>query len=218
MFRDRKDAGIQLGKALQSYPLTSPIVLGIPRGGMETAYEVARALKTRAFPVIARKLGFPQNPEFAMGAIAEDGSLYLSPLARQEVNESTLQSILAKEKIELLRRIRLFRGKTALPSLKGKTVLLVDDGIATGATLFATIQLCKKQNPKKLIVAAPICAPDTLKEVRALADETIVLEIPEDFQSVSQGYASFPSLSDEETLHFLPAPHPRQKLPMPRKI
>lgn len=218
MFRDRKDAGIQLGKALQSYKSTSPVVLGIPRGGMETAYEVALALKTRAVPVIARKLGFPQNPEFAMGAIAEDGSLYLSPLAREQVSEATLQRIIAKEKIELLHRIRLFRGKTPLPALKGKTVLLVDDGIATGATLFATIQLCKKQNPKKLVVAAPICAPETLEAVRALADETIVLEIPEDFRSVSQGYASFPSLSDEETLLFLQAPYNPQKLPAPRKI
>jgi predicted phosphoribosyltransferase len=215
VFKNRKEGGIQLGKALLKYRKESPLVIGIPRGGLETAYEVAKLLGTRAIPVVSRKLGFPKNPEFAMGAISEGGSLYLSPLAKAEVSKEDLEYTLAKERQELQRRISLLRGSASLPSFKGKTVLVVDDGIATGATLLATLQFCKKQGSKKLVVAAPIGAPDTLKKIRELVDDLVVLESPEDFYSVSQGYDFFPSLSDEETQLFLEAPFQPKSLPSP---
>jgi predicted phosphoribosyltransferase len=110
VFKNRKEGGIQLGKALLKYRKESPLVIGIPRGGLETAYEVAKLLGTRAIPVVSRKLGFPKNPEFAMGAISEGNSLYLSPLAKAEVSKEDLEYILAKERQELQRRISLLRG------------------------------------------------------------------------------------------------------------
>lgn len=203
MFKDRKDAGIKLGDALKAYQKDKPLIVGIPRGGMETAFYVAKKLKAEMIPVISRKLGYPFNPEFAMGAVAEDGSLYLSPSASYRVSESQIQEILDREKQEIRRRIELLRKGNSLPEMKDRTVIVVDDGIATGATLFATLELCKKHHPAKLIVAAPIGSADTIRELEELADSVIVLEVPSDFYAVSQGYEYFKNLSDEEALEFI---------------
>ena len=202
MFKDRKDAGLKLGDALKAFKKDNPLIIGIPRGGVETAFYVAQKLKAEMVPVISRKLGYPFKPEFAMGAVAEDGSLYMSPLASTRVSQIQIAEILLKEKHEIRRRIELLRKGKPLPEMKGKTVIVVDDGIATGATLFATLELIKKLKPGKLIVAAPIGAPETLLQLEDLVNQVIILETPQDFYAVSQGYEFFKNLSDEEALEF----------------
>lgn len=213
MFKDRKDAGLKLGKALESYQEENPLIIGIPRGGMETAYYVAKKLKAEMIPVISRKLGYPFNPEFAMGAVAEDGSLYMSPMASSRVSSIQIEEILEKEKHEIRRRIELLRDGKALPALKGRTVIVVDDGIATGATLFATLECCKKLKPSKLIIAAPIGAPETILQLEEVASKVIVLEAPQDFYAVSQGYEFFRNLSDEEALDFIKLHKKERRIP-----
>ena len=203
MFEDRKDAGIQLGKALRRFEKDQPLVLGIPRGGVETAYYVAKELGAEMVPVISRKLGYPRNPEFAMGAIAEDGSYYLSDLVKSRVGDEELNLAIRREKKEIQKRVARLRNGKPLPSLKGRTVVVVDDGIATGATLFATIELCRKQHPRKLVVAAPISGTEAARELHNLVDEVVILTKPENFSAVSQGYQSFYNLNDAETLEFL---------------
>lgn len=203
MFKNRKDAGLQLGRALKSYQKDHPLVIGIPRGGIETAFYVARELEAPLVPVVSRKLGFPLNPEFAMGALAEDGSLYISPFAKSKVTDERLEAIKKEEQSEIQRRIRLLRNNQPLPSFKNQTLIVVDDGIATGATLFATLKLCQKQHPKKLIVAVPISGREAADLVQSMVDKAIILETPEDFYAVSQGYESFSNLSDEETVQFV---------------
>lgn len=203
MFEDRKDAGIQLGKALVGYKSENPLVIGIPRGGIETAYYVAKELDAEMIPVISRKLGYPHNPEFAMGAIAEDGSVYLSDLAKSSVNQEDLIEVMEIEKEEIKRRVKLLRQGRPLPSFKGRTVLVVDDGIATGATLFATLKLCRCQNPKRLIAAAPISGEEAARQLEKLVDGVHILIQPEDFRAVSQGYRHFSNLSDQQTLEFI---------------
>jgi predicted phosphoribosyltransferase len=153
--------------------------------------------------VIARKLGFPESPETAFGAVAEDGSLYLNPGALPCIDEPSIQSVLIREKKEASRRLATFRKGRPLPDMSRKTVILVDDGIATGATLFAAIALCRKRNPSRLIVAAPVASPDMVRQLRSLADEVVVLETPADFHAVSQAYGSFPNLTDEEVVKIL---------------
>lgn len=203
MFKDRKDAGLKLGEALKPFKKDNPLIIGIPRGGVETAFYVAQILHTKMVPVISRKLGYPFNPEFAMGAVAEDGSLYMSSMASSRVSQLQIAEILLKEKHEIHRRIELLRRGKPLPDMKGKTVIVVDDGIATGATLFATLELVKKLKPGKIIVAAPIAAPETLNQLEDLVNKVVVLETPENFYAVSQGYEFFKNLSDEEALEFI---------------
>jgi len=203
MFEDRKDAALQLAKALEKYKGTNALVLGIPRGGVETAFYVAQHLNAELSILISRKLGHPANPEYAIGAIAEDGSIYLSPHSKLEVSDETIQSIAEEQKIEIKRRIKILRNGKPLPEIKNRTVILVDDGIATGATVFAAIEMCKNQQAGKIVVAAPVSALDTKEKLAQMADEVIILEIPDYYHAVSQVYLSFYQLSDEDAMRFL---------------
>lgn len=203
MFIDRKDAGEKLARALEQYRNKDAIVVGIPRGGVEVAYYVAKYLNAELCPVIARKLGYPQNPEAAFGAIAEDGSVYIPDWAMDTVTEEEMDEVIAEEKEEIKRRIEKFRRGKPLPQMKGKTVIITDDGIATGATVFATIELCRNKEAGRIVVAAPISGRSTEAMLRRKADEVIILEKPVLYQAVSQGYQNFYNLTDEETLAFL---------------
>ncbi len=203
MFKDRKDGGEKLAKALEKYNHSNALVLGIPRGGVETAYYVARHLNTELSVVIVRKLGYPLNPEAAFGAVAEDGSLYISEMASENLTSAQISEVLENQKQEIQRRVIKLRGGAPIPAMKGRTVILVDDGIATGATLFASIDLCKKQKAGKIVVAAPISVARMDTILRSKVDDVIILETPAFYSAVSQGYENFHNLTDEEALLFL---------------
>lgn len=203
MFENRKDAGEKLGHALEKYRDGNVLVLGIPRGGAETAYYIAHYLNAEMSLVITRKLGFPFNPEAAFGAVAEDESVYLSETARQLLSREEINNAIEQQKQEIRRRIQRLRGGKALPDLMGRTVIIADDGIATGATLFATIELCKKKKAARIIVAAPVSGENMEGILRKITDDVIILEKPLFFQAVSQGYLDFESVSDEEAAAFL---------------
>jgi predicted phosphoribosyltransferase len=203
MFRDRKDGGEKLGNALSKYRDQNVLVLGIPRGGVETAYYVARHLRADLSLVVARKLGYPSNPEAAFGALAEDGSLFIFPDTGINLSDETIQLVIESEREEIKRRISELRAGEPLPTFAGKTVILVDDGIATGATLFAAIELCKKQKAGKIVVASPIAGKHMESILREKVDEVVILQTPDFYYAVSQGYYQFDNLSDEEVLSLM---------------
>lgn len=203
MFRDRKDAGLQLAKNLEVFREENPIVLGIARGGVETGYYVAKELKCEFSVLIARKLGFPSRPEAAFGAVAEDGSRYLNRYAVNLLSKGQIEQIIRRETAEIKRRIQAYRGGKPLQNLKDRTVILVDDGIATGATLFAAIELCRNQQVEKLIVAAPVSSVDTEQKLQSMVDEVIILETPYNYYAVSQAYENFQNMTDQDVVNFL---------------
>lgn len=203
MFEDRKDAGERLGRALEKYRNMNVLVLGIPRGGVETAYYVAKHLNAELSVVITRKLGYPISPETAFGAVAEDGSVYISDSAALNLSKEEMSEVLRQQKEEIKRRIKKLRRGNPLPEIKNRIVIIADDGIATGATLFATIELCKKRIPAKIIVAAPIAGERMEGILKEMVDEVVILETPPFYHAVSQGYENFYNLSDEEALAFI---------------
>ncbi|MEI6946380.1 phosphoribosyltransferase family protein [Paraflavisolibacter sp. H34] len=203
MFANRKEAAIRLARALEAYRGSNVLVLGIPRGGAETGYYVADYLEGEFSLMVCRKLGHPANPEYAMGAIAEDGSLYLNPDALRGLSPGSIEEVKTREQKELQRRIRALRGGTPLPPLHGRTVILVDDGIATGATLFAAIRMCRNGKAARVVVAAPVAGAEQEADLARQADEVVILELPELYYAVSQAYGSFPEMQDEETVDFL---------------
>lgn len=203
MFNDRKDAAEQLAAALREYKNKKVVVLGIPRGGAETAFYVAQFLNADFYLIISRKLGHPGNPEYALGAIAEDGTIYLNKHATTAVSQRTIDEAIEFQKQEIERRIKTFRKGEKLPSLENKTVIIVDDGIATGATMLAAVLMCKKHGAQKIIVAAPVASAETKKELGKEVDETVILETPPFYYAVSQVYHSFYNLTDEEALEFV---------------
>ncbi len=214
MFLNRKDAGEKLGRALERYRHQGVLVLGIPRGGVETAYYVADYLDAELSVVICRKLGYPINPEAAFGALAEDGSLYLDSMALEYLTDAEFQKVLDDQQREIQRRVITFRQGKPLPRMKGRTVIIVDDGVATGATLFAAIKLCKKSEVGKLVVAAPLSGSAMVHTLHKMVDDVVILENPYDFHAVSQGYAEFNNLTDEEALLFLSRWHEHHKTPL----
>jgi putative phosphoribosyl transferase len=203
MFKDRKDAGERLGRALEKYRDQDVIVIGIPRGGVATAYYVAKHLHAEMSVVITRKLGYPFNPEAAFGAVAEDGSLYIADDKDPAVSSEDMQRVLQEQKQEIRRRVQKLRKGKPLPKLEGRIVIITDDGIATGATLFATIALCKKMKASKIIVAAPIAGEWMEPMLQNMVDEVLILEKPSFYSAVSQGYEDFDNLTDEEALAFI---------------
>ncbi len=203
MFRDRRDAGEQLGRALEKYRDQNVIVIGIPRGGVETAYYVAKHLNAEMSLVVTRKLGYPFNPEAAFGAVAEDGSLYIADAADQYISSDEVQRVLKEQQHEIKRRVQKLRKGKPLPKLEGRIVIITDDGIATGATLFATISLCKKMKAAKITVAAPIAGQRMESMLLGMVDEVLILEKPPFYSAVSQGYEDFDNLTDEEALAFM---------------
>lgn len=203
MFHDRYDAAQQLAVALECYSGNNTVVLAIPRGGVEIAYHVAKHLNAEFSLLVIRKLGYPDNHEAAFGAIAEDGSIYLSEGAMSSVPEEEINGIIAEEKAEIARRIRILRRGKSVPELSGKTVIIADDGIATGATILSAISFCRKRNPLRLVVAAPIAGPGMKNQLASLADDVIILETPSVFYAVGQGYKNFENLSDDQTVGFI---------------
>ncbi len=200
MFEDRKDAGQQLALALEKYKDQDVTVLGIPRGGVEVGYYVARSLHARFSMMVSRKLPLPGDPEAGFGAIAEDGSIFLIECAAQWVSEKEIQAILEVQKLEIIRRVGTLRRGRPLPDLKDRTVILVDDGIAMGVTMRAAILLCRGKKAKKVVVAAPVAGEDVAAEIAETVDELVVLETPVFFRAVAQVYQHWCDVPDKEVL------------------
>jgi len=203
MFKNRKDAGEQLAEALIRFRDEEPLILAIPRGGVEVGYYIAKKLNCELSVVISRKLGHPRQPEAAFGAMAEDKSLYLNPKAYDILTKDMIESVMEKEEREIQRRIRLYRNGKPLPPIRGRTVILVDDGIATGSTLLAAVELCKKQNAGKIIVASPVSSSEMLDKLNRRVDEAVILTIPKVYYAVSQAYEEFQNITDERVVAFL---------------
>lgn len=205
MFRDRVDAGERLAEGLTGFAeQRGVLVLGIPRGGVVVAQAVARMLSLPFSALIVRKLGAPGNPELAIGAVAGDGKPVWNEalLGHLAVPESWKKEELERQLKEVRDRMRRFGLTQDLP-LQGKTVVLVDDGVATGATVKAALQVLEMRGCKRRVLAVPVCAPDTAEELRRLADEFVCLEQPQLFTAVGQAYEDFREVSDEDVKKLL---------------
>lgn len=201
MFRDRTDAGKKLGVALEKYRNRDDvIVLAIPRGGVEVGYQVAKHLNSQFSLLIARKLPFPDKPESGFGAIAEDGSSYTYPRTELWLPKDIIEEIKLRQKKEIERRIQVLRQGRQLPPLEGKTVILIDDGIAMGSTMRASIQMCQNKKTGKIVVAVPVTGKDRKEEIAQLVDEIVVLETPWNFRAVAQVYLNWYDVPDEEVI------------------
>jgi predicted phosphoribosyltransferase len=200
-FRDRRDAGRRLAARLAKYEnRPDVVVLALPRGGVPVGYEVARALGVPLEVFVVRKLGLPWNEELAMGAIASGGVRVLDQdvLRIARVPEASLRQVIATEERELARRERLYRGDRPFPDLRGKTVILVDDGLATGSTMRAAVEALRQEGPARIVVAVPVSSPETCDAFRDVADEVVCAETPEPFRGVGMWYDDFSQTTDDE--------------------
>jgi putative phosphoribosyl transferase len=205
IFQDRREAGRLLAERLAGYRDQNLIVLALPRGGVVVGYEVARALGAPLDVVVARKLGAPWQPELAVGAIAPRGVRVLNEdvLAWLDISEDELQQIASLEASEMERRMHLFRGDRPEPMLKGKTVILVDDGIATGMTVQAAIEYIGQHEPGHLVLAVPVCASGTAEVLRSEVDDLVSLKTPFELLAIGYWYEDFEQVSDEEVVELL---------------
>lgn len=204
-FPTRTHAGKALANALTKYrDAPDTLILALVRGGVVIGRALADTLHLPIFPYIVRKLGHPHHREYGLGAIAEAGSTYLDDAAMQVsgITWEDLEPVIEEESHELKRRQETYMVK-ARPPLNGKTVILTDDGAATGGTLFAAIEDIKKANAKKIVVALPVCPQDTAEKIRNIADEAVILATPADFNAVGQWYREFPQVEDAEVIELL---------------
>jgi putative phosphoribosyl transferase len=205
LFENRAEAGRQLAAALRDLSGPDTIVLAVPRGGVVVGYEVAWALGAPLDVYIARKLTAPGNEELAIGAVASDGTLVLDPaLTRQlGVNQRYIQAEIERQRAEILRRLSLYRNQRSLPQLRGKTVLLVDDGVATGSTTLAALRALRKQQPALLALAVPVGPADVIERLKAEADRMVCLATPEPFWAVGSFFIDWQQLSDQDVSELL---------------
>lgn len=203
IFRDRKDAGEKLARELEKYRDKDVLVLAIPRGGVEVGCEVAEHLHAPFSLLVTRKLPFPDNPEAGFGAIAEDGSVFVLRDAALWLPREQIDRIVKDQSEEILRRIQVLREGRPLPDMTGRTVILVDDGLAMGSTMRASIMLCKKRGAGKIVVAVPVAGREVAEDISKMADELVVLEIPVHFMAVAQVYVNWYDVSDVEVLEIL---------------
>lgn len=201
-FKDRKDAGQQLAKALEKFKeARKTVVIGLPRGGVVVAAEVAKALHLPLDVIVPRKIGAPHNEELAIGALAGD-VVWLDQeiIATVNASPSYIEQVVAREKREAERRLALFRKDKPPQNFTGLTTILVDDGIATGSTMRASIAWMKENKAKHIVVAVPVAPPDTLANLKSEVDEIICLFAPDSFMAVGQFYDLFPQTSDSEVI------------------
>jgi predicted phosphoribosyltransferase len=205
-FGDRVDAGRQLAQAVAGLELPpGAIVLGLPRGGVPVAAEIARTLGLPLDVLCVRKIGVPYQPELAMGAVASGGAVVRNEdvLAQLPDAETDFEAVLALERIELERRERIYRGPADPPSIAGRTAVLVDDGLATGATMEAAVRALRSIGAARIVVAVPVGAPEACNRIAAAADQVICLIQPRHFASVGQWYDTFDQTADEEVTSLL---------------
>ncbi len=203
MFENRTDAGKKLAEALEHYKNKGVLVLAIPRGGVEVGFQVAKHLNADLSVLISRKLPFPHNPEAGFGAVAEDGSTVILKDHSFLISEKQIKEIVSKQNQEIKRRVKVLRKGDHLPKIQGRTVILVDDGLAMGSTMRAAIKLCRNKNAQKIVVAVPVAGGRIASEIDKIADETVVLELPRFFQAVAQVYLNWYDVPNEEVIEIL---------------
>lgn len=207
MFRDRREAGRHLADLLAAEYAgrNDVVVLALPRGGVPVGYEVARLLGAPLDVFVVRKLGVPSQPELALGAIASSGVRVLNReiVEALGIPEQVIEAVARREQEELARRERLYRGERPPPQIQGKTVVLVDDGLATGSTMRSAAQAIEQQRPARLVVAVPVAARSTCEELQEVVDEVICAVTPYPFFAVGQWYADFRETSDDEVRELL---------------
>ncbi|WP_135854205.1 phosphoribosyltransferase [Halorussus salinus] len=205
MFRDRTDAGRQLADLLDDHDVTADVVLGIPRGGLPVARPVADALGVPLDVVVASKISAPNNPELAVGAVASDGSVWRNEelLDRLGVTDEYFERERESEAEAASEKLERYRGTDEPPDLTGKRVLVVDDGLATGATTVAALRQVRAAGAEAVLLGVPVGSPDSVERLRAEADEVLAVETPPHFGSVGQFYDSFEQVSDDEAMGYL---------------
>jgi predicted phosphoribosyltransferase len=204
-FVDRIDAGKRLASALTSFIGKKAIVLAIPRGGVVVGYEIAKDLKLPLDVIIPRKIGAPNNPELAIGAITEDGTIILDAnlVKYIGVSKDYIKEESERQKSEIERRLIRYRQNDPYPTLKGLDVIIVDDGIATGSTMKAALASVKNRGARTVTIAVPVGPPSTIKELEKQADRVVCLYTPEYFQAIGQFYTDFNQTTDEEVIQLL---------------
>lgn len=215
-YADRTEAGRKLAEKLAGYRgRGDTVVLGLPRGGVVVAYEVARALGAPLDVFVVRKLGTPGQEELAMGAIATGGVRVLNPAVVElwSIPESVIEEVTASERLELERRERLFRGSRPPPEIRGRTVIVVDDGIATGSTVRAAVAALRASEPARIVVAAPVAAPQAVAQLEREADEVVCDFTPDPFYSVGLWYHDFTQNTDQEIRALLEKAAERESSP-----
>lgn len=204
-FEDRKEAGRRLGQSLRKYKFEKPIILAIPRGGVVIGSEVAKTLKAPLDVIIARKIGVPSQQELGMGAVAEGGIEILDKklIKSLRIPKNLINEIIMKERAEIERRKAVYRGDRPMINIENRVVILVDDGLATGVSAKAAIMRIKKLNPRKIILAAPVCAFDSARDIKRLVDELVCLVTPPEFNAVGTWYTNFKQVTDEKVKSLL---------------
>ncbi len=206
LFRDRADAGQTLAGKLTAYANRPDVlILALPRGGVPVAYEVAQALHAPLDVFLVRKLGLPGQEELAMGAIASGGTRVLNEevIDKLSIPEEVIDAVAAEEQQELSRREHDYRDRRPPPDVRGRTVILVDDGLATGSTMRAAVAALRQQGPARIVVAVPVGAPEICTELQKEADEVVCAHMPEHFYAVGAWYDDFAQTTDEEVRHLL---------------
>ncbi len=212
LLANRTKAGRLLALKLKAYANRSDvIVLALPRGGVPVAFEIAKALNLPLDICLVRKLGVPEHPELAMGAIAMGGVIVINEdiVQWRKISQQTIVEVIDREKEELDRRDRVYRGNRPLPQVRDRTVILVDDGIATGSTIRAAVTVLKKEQPQKIIIAVPVAPPSTCQQLKAEVDKVICLLKPEHLYSISIWYDNFSQTTDAEVRKLLEMASPK---------
>ncbi|QQG35767.1 MAG: phosphoribosyltransferase [Micavibrio aeruginosavorus] len=208
-FRNREEAGLELSNALSRYKENpDTIILALPRGGVPVAHEVAKALGLPMDIWLVRKLGVPGHEELAMGAIALNGVCHINKdiIFNLNIAPHLLNQVMVKERAELDRRNKLYRQGRRAPDIRGKTAIVVDDGLATGATMHAAVESIRQVKASHIVVAVPVGSKSTCEDLKAIADDVVCLRMPEPFYGVGQWYLDFSQTSDEEVQNLLEQP------------
>lgn len=200
MFRDRMDAALKLAEKIKKFKEEDGVVLAIPRGGVPIAFILAKELDWPLDIILIKKIGYPMNHEFAIGAVSMQGRIVNKNI---EVDPDYIESQTLKIREMLKERYHKYMGDRKPAELKGKTVIIVDDGIATGQTIQASVDIAKAENAGKIVIAVPVGPPETVEKFRQQVDEVICLETPEEFYAVGQFYQNFEQTEDEEVIAFL---------------
>jgi len=201
IFINREEAGLKLAHTLKKNDLWRGVILAVPRGGVPVGYAIAKELNIPLEIILSKKIGHPRNPEFAIGSISLHGVILNE--SSKDISPTYIKHEAERLKKSMLDKFHLFMGNREPVSLKNKTVIIVDDGIATGSTIIASIQALRTEQPKKIVVAVPVAAPSSVKKIESIADQLICLAIPSHFAGVGQFYKDFAQVSDEEVVALL---------------